>query len=110
MKTSVNFSQFCDAFRKADRNENFSYDGKRALFDYLDNYEEECGVEVELDVIAFCCEYSEDDVDTIINNYRIDVADAEDEEEKVEIVEEYLNEHTLNLGQLPNGSFVYVQF
>jgi hypothetical protein len=110
MKTSVSFSDFCDAFRNADRNENFSYEGKRALFDYLDNYEEECGVEVELDVIAFCCEYSEDDVDTIINSYSIDVSDAEDDEEKAEIVAEYLNDHTLNLGQLPNGSFVYAQF
>jgi hypothetical protein len=97
MKTSVSFSDFCDAFRNADRNENFSY-------------EEECGVEVELDVIAFCCEYSEDDVDTIINSYSIDVSDAEDDEEKAEIVAEYLNDHTLNLGQLPNGSFVYAQF
>ena len=110
MKTSVSFSDFCDAFRNADRNENFSYEGKRALFDYLDNYEEECGVEVELDVIAFCCEYSEDDVDTIINSYSIDVSDAEDDEEKAEIVSEYLNDHTLNIGQLPNGSFVYAQF
>ena len=36
MKTSVNFSQFCDAFRAADRNENFSYDGKRTLYDFLE--------------------------------------------------------------------------
>ena len=110
MKTSVSFSQFCDAFRDADRNENFSYDGKRALFDFLEDYADQSGEEVELDVIAFCCEYSEDDMDTIINSYSIDVSEAEDDEEKAEIVAEYLNDHTLNLGQLPNGSFVYVQF
>lgn len=110
MKTSVSFSDFCDAFQNADRNENFSYKGKRALFDYLEQYEDECGCEVELDVIALCCEYSEDDVDTIIDNYSIDVSEAEDDEEKVEIVADYLNDHTLNLGQLPNGSFVYAQF
>ena len=110
MKTSVNFSQFCDAFRDMNRNENFSYEGKRALFDYLEQYEDECGCEVELDVIAFCCEYSEDDMDTIIYDYSIDVSEAEDDEEKAEIVADYLNDHTLNLGQLPNGSFVYAQF
>ena len=109
MKTSVSFSDFCDAFRNADRNENFSYEGKRALFDYLDNYEEECGVEVELDVIAFCCEYSEDDVDTIINSYSIDVSDAEDDEEKEAIVEEYLQDNTCLVANL-GGSFVYAQF
>lgn len=108
MKTSVNFSQFCDAFRSADRNENFSYDGKRALYDYLEDYADQTGV--ELDVIAFCCEYSEDDVDTIIQNYNIDISEAEDDEDKAEIVAEYLNDHTLNIGQLPNGSFVYAQF
>lgn len=110
MKTSINFSQFCDAFRDMNRNENFSYEGKRALFDYLEQYEEECGCEVELDVIALCCEYSEDDMDTIIADYGIDVSEAEDDEEKAEIVAEYLNDHTINLGQLSNGSFVYAQF
>ena len=110
MKTSVSFSQFCDAFRNADRNENFSYDGKRALFDYLEQYEDECGTEVELDVIALCCEYSEDDVDTIVGSYNIDVSEAEDDEEKESIVEEYLQDHTMVVGKLDNGSFVYAQF
>lgn len=110
MKTSVSFSQFCDAFRAADRNENFSYEGKRALFDYLEQYEDECGCEVELDVIALCCEYSEDDMGTIIADYGIDVSEAENDEDKAEIVADYLHDHTLNVGQLANGSFVYAQF
>ncbi len=59
MKTTVNFSQFCDAFRSMGRNENFSYDGKKALFEYLESYEEDCDEDVELDVIALCCEYTE---------------------------------------------------
>ena len=59
MKKTVNFSDFCDAFRNHDRQEQFSYEGKRALFDYLENYEEETGQELELDPIAFCCEYTE---------------------------------------------------
>ncbi len=58
MKQTVNFSQFCDAFQP-DRNEQFSYDGKRALFDYLEEYGESTGEEVELDIIALCCEYTE---------------------------------------------------
>lgn len=110
MKTSVTFSQFCDAFRDMNRSENFSYEGKRALFDYLEQYEDECGCEVELDVIALCCEYAESDVEELISDYSIDVSEAEDDEEKAEIVADYLNDHTLNLGQLPNGSFVYAQF
>lgn len=110
MIKQITFSAFCDAFRNADRNENFSYDGKRALYDYLEDYADQTGEEVELDVIAFCCEYSEDDMDTIINSYSIDVSEAEDDEEKAEIVAEYLNDHTLNIGQLVNGCFIYAQF
>ena len=58
MKQTVNFSQFVDTF-KAVRPNNFSYDGLRALFDYLEEYEEDTGEEIEFDVIAICCDYSE---------------------------------------------------
>jgi hypothetical protein len=30
-----------------------------ALFAYLESYEEDCGVEIELDPIAICCEWAE---------------------------------------------------
>ena len=59
MKQTVNFSEFCDRFRDMDRENNFSYEGKRALFDYLEQYEDETGEEIELDIIALCCEYTE---------------------------------------------------
>ena len=60
MKITINFSQFCDAFSDSYKN-NFSYEGKEALFDYLENYENDTGEEVELDTIALCCDYSEYD-------------------------------------------------
>jgi hypothetical protein len=59
MKTTVNFNQFCDGFRDMNRNENFSYEGKRALFDYMEELEEDTGEEIEFDVIALCCDYTE---------------------------------------------------
>ena len=59
MKTNVNFYNFCEHFRSADRDNNFTYEGKKALFKYLENLEEETGQEIELDVIALCCEYTE---------------------------------------------------
>ena len=111
MKTSVNFSQFCDAFRAADRNENFSYDAKRALYDFLEEVADDTGEEYELDVIALCCEFAESDVEELIAEYNIDVSDAEgDEDEQAEIVEEYLNDNTMLAGKLKSGSFVYAQF
>lgn len=59
MKTSVNFYDFCRAFETCGRNENFSYEGKRALFEYLEELEESTGEEIELDVVALCCDYAE---------------------------------------------------
>lgn len=110
MKTSVNFSQFCDAFRDADRNENFSYDGKRALYDFLEEMADSTGEEYELDIIALCCEFAESDVEELIAYYSIDVSEAEDDENKAELVEEYLQNNTMVAGKLKDGSFVYAQF
>jgi hypothetical protein len=44
-----------------DRKDQFSYEGQEALFNYLEDYEEDTGQEVEFDVIALCCEYTEYD-------------------------------------------------
>lgn len=58
MKQTVYFSQFVDSFGESHK-DNFNYDGKRALFDYLESYEEDVGTEIELDIIALCCDYAE---------------------------------------------------
>lgn len=102
--------QFRDAFQKMDRLSNFSYNGLEVLFDYLEEYSECTGEPVELDVIALCCEYSEDSVDDIIDNYRIDVSEADgDEDEIKEIVREYLDDNTSVCGKTSDG-FVYAVF
>ena len=59
MKKTINQYDFTEAFRIAGRGEQFSYDGLIALFDYLEQYEEETGEELELDAIALCCEWCE---------------------------------------------------
>jgi len=58
MKTTVSQNDFLDAFKKI-RPSNFSYEGLTALYNYLENFEEDTDKEIELDVIAFCCDYSE---------------------------------------------------
>ena len=60
MKQSVNMYAFERAFKRSER-ENFSYDGLKALFEYLEDLESDIGEEIELDVIALCCEYMEYD-------------------------------------------------
>lgn len=61
MKTTVNFHDFQDAFRRMDRAGQFSRPGLRALFDYLEELECETGDEHELDVVALCCDFAEYD-------------------------------------------------
>jgi hypothetical protein len=58
IKQTVNFNMFLDSFGDSYKN-NFTYEGKRALFDYLEQLSEETGEDIELDTIALCCEYSE---------------------------------------------------
>jgi len=70
MITNVNFCEFCDAFHAHKRQDQFSYEGKKALFDYLEQYEQDTGENVELDIIALCCEYTEyTDIATVISEY-----------------------------------------
>lgn len=61
MKQEINMYQFERAFVKMNRGEQFSYNGLRALYNYIEEYEEDTGKEVELDVIALCCDYTEYD-------------------------------------------------
>lgn len=58
MKTTVNFTDFKVAFQSL-RPDNFTDDGLRALFDYLEDYEDDTGLQLELDVIALCCDFTE---------------------------------------------------
>ena len=60
MKQTINQYDFTEAFRNI-RPDNFSYQGLIALFDYFEEYEDDIGEEIELDVIAICCEFSEYD-------------------------------------------------
>jgi hypothetical protein len=57
MKQTVTESMFVDSFPESYKN-NFSYEGKKALFEYLEELEDST-FEHELDPIALCCEYSE---------------------------------------------------
>ena len=69
MKQTINESQFRDAFTNMNRQENFSHAGLSALYDYLTDMEEAIGEELELDVIALCCDYSEHDLEDLQREY-----------------------------------------
>ena len=110
MKQSVNFTIFVDAFHKHNRYEQFGYSALRVIFDYLEDFEAIIGEELELDVIAICCDYSVDAWQDIAANYSIDVSEYEEEDEKEEHVRNYLQDHTQVLGETDDGQIVYQVF
>lgn len=115
MIQTIGKSQFIDAFRNMGRSEQFSYDALCAMFDYIENYEDDSGEQVELDVIALCCDWAEDDVESIASQYDIDLSDDDGEdtltdEEKAERVMEYLEENSPHAVELSNGNILFVQF
>ena len=105
-----NVHQFREAFRLAGRMDQFSYEGLEVLFDYLEELSEDTGEPIELDVIALCCDYYESSIQELIDNYNIDVSDAEEDEDEIKaIVEDYLQDNTSVCGQV-SGGFVYAAF
>ena len=71
MKDTINESQFVDEMSKKDHG--FSYDGAKALFEHLTQYEEDCDKELEFDPVAFRCEYSEyNNLKEVKNDYNVE--------------------------------------
>lgn len=112
MKTTIsNVYQFRDAFHHAGRSTQFSYEGLELLYDYL----EEIDSDYELDVVALCCDYSEDSVADIARDYSIDLNDADPEDDDYAdqcqaLVIDYLTDNGSVVGVTPSGLIVYVQF
>jgi hypothetical protein len=107
MKQNVTFNTFIDKFRDMGRGccegENFSYTGLQILFDYIEELEESTGEEIELDVIALCCDYEESCYEDVRTAYELD-EDASDEE-----IQEYLENRTSFCGE-KSGVIVYQSF
>jgi hypothetical protein len=117
MKQTVNSYQFHDAFKRMDRGDAFSYEGLEILFNGLEEYEEETGEELELDVIALCCEFSEMSINEIIDAYgymmdetRLTEAEAISEADTVDYVTDWLNNQTWVLGSTDSNTIVFRQF
>lgn len=113
MKTSVSYYDFQRAFERCDRANQFSREGLKTLFDYLEAYEDGTGEEIELDVIALCCDYTESTFAQVADDYSISI-DYDDDEERDEALKEqvlaHLNDHTTIVGEVNGDSVIYQQF
>lgn len=70
MYKKIDEQDFVNAFERMNRSENFSVIGRRMLFEYLTGVEDDVGEEMELDVIAFCCSFTEyESIDEYCDTY-----------------------------------------
>lgn len=88
MKQTVNRYQFQDAFKGTQYETNFSYEGLNKLFEYLEGYEESTGEEIELDVVAICCDYAEESLADVLENYSLDSLDELQDNTSVIVVDD----------------------
>lgn len=87
MFQTVTKSDFMQAFRDYNCIDNFSRAGLFVLFDYLEQYESDCDEELELDVIALCCEYAEyKNIAEFQEDYNSDYETIDDIETKTTVI------------------------
>jgi hypothetical protein len=100
---------FVEAFKQSSRKDQFSYEALGAIFEYMEEYSANTGEPIELDIVAICCEWSEEGWEGIAKDYVVDLSDCESEQDKIEAVRDFLEYHTQCIA-LPDDSFVFIQF
>jgi len=87
MITTINEYDFSTAFHKMGRGEQFTYQGLKALYNYLEELGDDIGEPIELDVIALCCEFAEyDSIREFQEDYGNDYKSLEDIEDRTILI------------------------
>ena len=107
--TIDNAYQLRDLFKKAGRESQFTYDGISILFEYFEQYEEDTGASLEIDIIAICCDFAEVTPEEIAGDYSIDISECDDADAIRDTVLEYLEHHTTVCG-LTSSHIIYATF
>jgi hypothetical protein len=110
MKTTIDFFDFCEAFRNYGRADSYTAEGLEMLFNHFEELEADTGTEMALDVIAICCDYDENHWEDVASNYSVDLSDCDGEDDKIDAVREYLEANTHYIGEPLPGTFLYVVF
>jgi hypothetical protein len=108
MQKTIGFSEFKADFL-AIRPENFSDEGLLVLFNYLEELEADTGTSIEFDVIGLCCEFAEDEPESIAFDFDIDISDCTDDGEIKDRVIDYLCDRGEYVGST-NDTIVYGHF
>ena len=93
--------QLRNEFIKYDR-DYYSYEGYESILDYFEGFEED----IDLDVIAICCDFNEVSFEEFINDYSLEITEDETEEE---IIIDYLNDNG-GFYQILDDTVIYTAF
>jgi len=97
-------SPFRDEFHQCGRGDQFSYEALNLLYEFF----EDTDPDMELDVIAICCDFAEGSWQSIAADYSIEIDENENEDEQAEQVRQYLEDEGVLVGEV-SGGFVYRQ-
>ena len=87
MKKTIDSAEFVNMFTDYGRQDNFSYDGMMALFDFFTELEEETGEEMEVDIIGICCDFTEyENIEEFQGDYGEDYEDINDVERSTIVI------------------------
>ena len=102
MYEKVTLATFTNAFKKV-RPDNFTPEALDLIYELLTTYEDDTNMELELDVIAICCDFSEMTISEVAEAYSI----ANSNENSVI---DFLEDKTLFLGTTSSNTFVFQNF
>ena len=97
MKQTINEFMFMEAFKDMGRMDNFTPKALRSLYSFLESKEEDTGEESELDVIALCCDFSQEPVKDVLENYSLESLDD-------------LQDETIVVDTFDDGTVLYLNF
>ena len=81
----IELEDFLGEFERFGRGDQFSFEGKKALFAFLNELSEDTGEPIELDVISLCCNFTEyDSVEEFNRDYGYSIGDDVDSIEDIE--------------------------
>jgi hypothetical protein len=99
MIQTINLHDFRQAFHNMGRGEQFTYEGLGLIFDHFEQYEDDTGEPIELDVIAICCDISEMTYKEVAKYYEIGEGEDLNPEDIPQAVIDYLNDQTTIVGE-----------
>jgi hypothetical protein len=100
---------FFNAFNNSSRKDQFSNEALEAIFEYMEEYSDSTGENVEFDIVGICCEWAEMTWQEVAMSYGVDLSFCDTDEERIDAVKEYLQDETHSV-HLSDDSFVFVQF